>query len=252
MHTKLRFMVGLIDVMWNKYWILNARNTIRHQIHKCLKCYRFRAKGQTQIMGDLPTPRVNVTRTFTHTGVDYAGSLEILIARGRGKSKTTKGYISLFVCLATKAIHLKLVTDLSTPAFLQAFRRFAGRRGIPSNMYSDNGTNFVGANNLLKKEFAKVQTEIAEIVVNQEVHWNFIPPSSPHFGGLWEAGSYTWSFPNTRHNNTPIKPSRLKIALLGSLEIRAKTVSTFLETMEVRVSSKITTASKVVENPKKY
>ncbi|XP_045449608.1 uncharacterized protein LOC123658209 [Melitaea cinxia] len=86
-----------------------------------------------------------------------------------------------------KAVHLELVTDLSKDAFLAAFNRFISRRGKPQNIYSDNGTTFVGACNDLKR-FLKfnnpyIQSNLAELNIN----FNFIPPYSPHFGGIWEA-----------------------------------------------------------------
>lgn len=142
-------------------------------------------------MGNLPEPRVNITRAFTHTGVDYAGPVDIRMSKGRGNS-SYKGYISLFVCLCTKAIHIEAVSDLTSTAFIAAYRRFAARRGLPSHMYSDNGTNFVGAVKLLRKShessLLKVKSDIINNVTQSNTEWHFIPPSSPHFGGLWEAG----------------------------------------------------------------
>lgn len=174
------------------YWILNARNTIRHQIHKCVICYRHAGRTQTQLMADLPKPRISECRPFTHTGVDYAGPIEILTRRKPGKRQCTKGYICLFVCFVTKAIHLELVGSLSTDSFLAAFNRFSSRRGLPSNLYSDNGTNFVGAAKQLDKDFQRSLRDMTNDVIhdisNKGVEWKFIPPSSPHFGGLWEAG----------------------------------------------------------------
>lgn len=100
-------------------------------------------------MGNLPQHRVQCNKPFDHVGIDYAGPLRIKDYRGRG-SKTRKAYICIFVCCSIKAIHLELVTDLTTETFLASFGRFISRRGKPSNVYSDNGTNFVGANNELK------------------------------------------------------------------------------------------------------
>jgi hypothetical protein len=70
-------------------------------------------------------------------------------SRGRGKRALLKSYIAIFVCFTTKAIHIELVTELTTAEFLAALRRFIARRGLPQNIYSDNATNFVGANNEL-------------------------------------------------------------------------------------------------------
>jgi len=115
-----------------------------------VKCRRFSEEKQHQLMADLPEPRVTPSRPFTHSGVDFTGHFDIKMNKGRG-IRTSKGYVAVFVCLATKAVHLELVSDLSTQSFLAAFRRFCSRRGTPSHIYSDNGTNFVGANRLLKR-----------------------------------------------------------------------------------------------------
>ena len=98
----------------------------------------------------------------------------------------------LFVCFATKAIHLEAVSSLSTPAFLAAFSRFFARRGCPKDMYSDNGTNFVGASKILKAEFRGF-VRVSGAALNaqygsQGCNWHFNPAGAPLMGGLWEAG----------------------------------------------------------------
>ena len=92
--------------------------------------------------------------------------------------------------MATKAIHLEAVSSLTTDAFLGALRRFFARRGKCSHLYSDNGTNFVGSSKQLDKEFIKAiknNSSIAPILEEEKINWHFIPPASPHFGGIWEA-----------------------------------------------------------------
>ncbi|GFX80291.1 integrase catalytic domain-containing protein [Trichonephila clavipes] len=107
--------------------------------------FLYRATTSKQLMGDLPTHRVTPSRPFSVCGVDYAGPINILRYRGRG-AKTTKGYIALFVCFVTKALHLELVSDLTPEAFIVAsLKRFCARRGAPKHIYCDNGTTFVGA-----------------------------------------------------------------------------------------------------------
>ncbi|XP_026331298.1 uncharacterized protein LOC113238676 [Hyposmocoma kahamanoa] len=112
-------------------------------------------------MANLPEPRVTPSRPFTHAGVDFTGQVELKANKGRG-IKTTRGYIAVFVCFATKAIHLELVSDLSTPAFLAAFKRMCARRGTPKHVYGDNGTNFVGASRALKIEYKEVLQTITK------------------------------------------------------------------------------------------
>jgi hypothetical protein len=110
-------------------------------IHQCLICYRHKVQASQQLMSELPSPRVGPARPFLTTGVDHAGPVSIRLGPPRSK-QITKGYIAIFVCFVTKAIHIELVTSLSTEAFLAALRRFTARRGKPKTIYSDNGTNF--------------------------------------------------------------------------------------------------------------
>ena len=101
-------------------------------------------KPQDQLLGQLPTERVSPAPPFDRTGVDYAGPFLIKYGYVR-KPTVVKAYSCLFVCLTVKAVHLELVSDLTAEAFLAAFRRFLSRRGCPSLMWSDHGSNFVGA-----------------------------------------------------------------------------------------------------------
>lgn len=97
----------------------------------------------------------------------------------------------VFVCMSIKAVHLEVVSDLSSDGFLAALRRFAARRGLPEHIYSDNGTNFVGANNQLKEIYTLLNSDKHKELINGFSHehritWHFIPPYAPYFGGLWE------------------------------------------------------------------
>lgn len=174
-----------------KYWIINARNTVRNIIHRCVKCHKYATETRQQLMGSLPTPRINPSRPFTHTGLDYAGPIQVRSSKGRG-IKSFKGYLAIFVCLATKAIHIELVSDMTTDTFIAALRRFTARRGLCSDIYSDCGSNFIGAQNVLKSDFVKSVREAQEgvdvLIAKDGINWHFIPPASPNFGGLWEAG----------------------------------------------------------------
>lgn len=96
----------------------------------------------------------------------------------------------MFVCLATKAYHLELAPDLTTESFLNAFKRFVSRRGLCSSLFSDNATNFRGANNELisiNKLLSK-DNKFQKFLSDHTIQWKFIPAKSPHMGGIWEAG----------------------------------------------------------------
>jgi hypothetical protein len=183
---------ALLAAVRQNYWPLGARNLVRRIVHQCVICFKAKPKTNQQVMGSLPSQRTSPTRPFYNCGVDYCGPVHIKSGNYK-TSKLIKSYIAVFVCFSTKAIHLELTSDLSTESFLAAFRRFTARRGLCSQIYSDNGTNFVGANNELKELYKLIksdehQQKIKDSTSQQNINWHFIPPNSPHFGGLWEAG----------------------------------------------------------------
>lgn len=174
----------------NKYWILGGRAPVRSLILRCVRCARFRQQRAQQLMAPLPLPRVTRSRAFLHTGVDYAGPFTIKTWRGKA-AKTYKGYLALFVCLSTSAVHLELVSDYTADTFIAAYKRFIARRGICSVLYSDCGTNFKGADHEIKRLFSAATNEsmlLGNLLGNLGTQWKFNPPSAPHFGGKWEAG----------------------------------------------------------------
>ena len=141
-------------------------------------------------MGALPSPRATVNRPVLTTGIDFAGPFDIKNYTGRA-CLITKGYVCVFVSFSTKAVHLEVTSDLSAPAFLAAFKRFVSRRGCLSDVYSDNGTKFVGAARSIKWNFKEVLdsmcTQFSSVSDNPCVRWHFNPPAAPHMGELWEA-----------------------------------------------------------------
>ncbi|GFY23246.1 integrase catalytic domain-containing protein [Trichonephila clavipes] len=147
-------------------------------------CCRYRATTSKQLMGDLLTHRVTPSTPF------YVGPINILRYRGRG-AKTTKEYIALFVCFVTKALHLELVSDLTSEAFIASLKRFCARRGASKHIYCDNGTTFVGSRRKLQEIFKFVSNlneneHFCYFLSQVNIEWHFSPPVSPHFGGLWE------------------------------------------------------------------
>jgi len=173
------------------YWPIRARGTVKKLIYKCIRCFRAKPRSSEQMMGVLPADRVTPARPFANTGVDFC--VPIYIREGRLRdAKRIKAYVAVFICMAVKAVHLEVVSDMTTDAFLNAFKRFIGRRGRPTNMYSDNGTNLVGANRELKKcqelfTDEESRRKIIDRTVSEGIKWHFIPARAPHFGGLWEA-----------------------------------------------------------------
>lgn len=166
----------LSSLLRQKYWILSSRGVIRQRVHACNFCFKVSPSHPSPKMADLPACRVQETKAFVHTGVDYAGPIRVTLCRRRGQ-RSQKAYICLFICFVTKAVHIELVTDVSSDTFISAFKRFISRRGPVSCLYSDNGTNFVGA-----------KTQLQELLATRyRIEWKMIPPRAPHFGGLWES-----------------------------------------------------------------
>lgn len=181
---------ALVSIIQQRFWIINARNYARKIVRGCIHCNRYRPRLAQQIMGDLPKCRVNFSLPFIHTGVDFCGPIQTT-HRLRGKG-AYKSYIAIFVCITTRAIHIEVVSDLTSEAFIAALKRFVGRRNLCQHLYCDNATNFVGARRLLK-EFRQAffqensQRDIISWCSNNAIQFHHIPPRAPHFGGLWEA-----------------------------------------------------------------
>lgn len=186
LHGGVQLMLSSLN---RTYWITRGLRVVQGVFRRCYRCIRYAAQSVQQQMAPLPAYRVAPQRVFAYTGLDFAGPFPILFSRGRG-AKSTKGYIAIFVCMVVRAVHIEVVSDLSSVAFLAAFRRFTARRGLCKMVFSDNGTNFKGAATEIDKLFqqaSSVSQEVAAALAKDGVIWSFIPPRAPHFGGLWEA-----------------------------------------------------------------
>ncbi|XP_054706729.1 uncharacterized protein LOC129216539 [Uloborus diversus] len=173
-----------------QYWPINGKSTARKIVHECITCFKNKPVTAQQIMGNLPSERTNPNFTFNVAGVDFCGPFEIKYKNQR-KGIYSKIYLALFICLATKAIHIELVTELTSEAFIAALKRFFARRGKSSTIMSDNAANFKGADSELKRWLSlvtKQNSSFSNYLTSESVIWKFIPPNSPNFGGLWEAG----------------------------------------------------------------
>lgn len=170
-----------------QYWPLHGRQVVRSILRKCVVCFRANPQNMTQKMAHLPKQRVNPSPPFFICGVDYAGPYLIKDSSLRNR-KYIKAYVCVFVCFSTKSVHLELVSELSTNGFLNMFKRFVARRGLCSEIHSDNATNFVGASNTLSEVANLVQDpKFQNFLLENKITWYFIPARSPHHGGLWES-----------------------------------------------------------------
>ncbi|XP_058810958.1 uncharacterized protein LOC131675834 [Topomyia yanbarensis] len=186
LHAGPQLLLGTVRL---RYWPLGGRDVVRQIVHKFLRCFRVKPTRIQQFMGELPASRVTVSRPFSRAGVHYFGPVYL---RPAPRRPAVKAYVALFICLCIKAVHLELVSDLSTDRFLQALRRFVARRGKCTDIFSDNGTNFVGARNKLREFLILLNDKTHREVVStayatEGIQWHFSPPSAPHLGDIWEA-----------------------------------------------------------------
>ncbi len=182
---------ALLALMSLRYHVIGFKHLTKGVSRACVRCRKVYAKTSTQLMGQLPPNRVTPTTPFHHTGADFAGP--IMVKRGYTRAHILeKVYLCVFVCMATKAVHIEVVRDLTTEGFLAALRCFVARRGCPETLATDNGTNFVGAQRELKEIYGllhlpKSQDAMDRYCTTQHIRWTHSPARSPHFGGLWEA-----------------------------------------------------------------
>ncbi|XP_043203715.1 uncharacterized protein LOC122371441 [Amphibalanus amphitrite] len=150
----------------DRFWIPKGRQTIRKVIRACPRCRIFHAEPFTQETAPLPRERASSGTPFSQLGVDLGGPI---FAKDGGN--IVKTYFVIFTCAVVRAVHIELVKGLSTRDFLQAFDRFAARRGMPKTVTSDNATNFKGA---------------AAHLAHSGVTWKFNAPRAPWWGGFYE------------------------------------------------------------------
>ncbi|XP_049277727.1 uncharacterized protein LOC125761030 [Anopheles funestus] len=179
-----------LSMMRREFWPLQGRSLVNKVCRSCLPCFRLSPALIQQPQGLLPAERASPGRPFAVVGVDFAGP--VYLKPVHRKAASEKAYICVFVCFSVKAVHVELVESLSTQAFMAAFHRFVARRGLPSQVYSDNGLNFQGARNHLKELYDLLRSDSAKEAVlkyatDAGIKWHFIPPHAPNFGGLWEA-----------------------------------------------------------------
>ncbi|KAF0724709.1 Uncharacterized protein FWK35_00038057, partial [Aphis craccivora] len=221
-HSGPRVITALIA---RQFWIASVRCVIRKVIGSCTICVRAIARTPTPLMADLPAVRVQACRPFSRVGIDYAGPLPMRECRLR-KARQYKVYVAVFVCMAVKAVHLEVVLDLTTDAFLAALDRFVARRGLPHEIFSDCGTNFVGASKQLR-QLVNNPDNYHRISSHFSCTWIFNPPSAPHFGGLWEAAVRSFKTLLTRvmgtHNPSPEELSTILCRIEAILNSRPLT-----------------------------
>ncbi|XP_055584735.1 uncharacterized protein LOC129737599 [Uranotaenia lowii] len=169
----------IVNEIRQRFHIPSIRGFVKDVVKKCQYCKVSKARPVVPRMGPLPLARLSAgVRPFAYVGVDYFGPLQVKVGRA-----TVKRWVALFTCLTIRAVHLEVIYSLTTEACIMGIRRFIGRRGSPVEFHSDNGTNFQGAERLLREQ---INMGLEFTFTNTNTKWLFIPPGAPHMGGSWE------------------------------------------------------------------
>ncbi|XP_058839732.1 uncharacterized protein LOC131695232 [Topomyia yanbarensis] len=166
-----------------RFYTPRLRASYKKVRRNCQWCKNQRAISIPPEMGSLPPARLAAhAKPFSFSGIDYFGPMMVAVGR-----RSEKRWGVLVTCLTTRAIHIEIVHSLTTDSCIMALKNFMARRGIPKEFFSDNATNFHGANNELKAVSEHInQDRMAAEFTSSETKWTFIPPGSPHMGGAWE------------------------------------------------------------------
>ena len=170
-------------------WPIGNTGTVGHYLIDCERCRLTQQVRGSQLMSALPRERLNSrSHVFENVAIDYAGPFQVVMGRS-----TLKRYLCVFVCMSTTAVRLIMARDLASSFFLSSLRRFLCSTGYVTKLIrSDNGTNFVGASNIMKKEvivaLAKVDAsaDLKEALSKWAIEWQFGPPEASHHGGVYD------------------------------------------------------------------
>ena len=173
------------EIRSNGFWIIGCSSAVSSFINKCITCRKLCSKPLEQKMAELPLDRVEIAPPFSYSGVDFFGPF--LIKEGR---KELKRYGVIFTCLASQAIHVEVANSLNTDSFLNALRRFLALRCPIRQLRSDQGTNFIGANNEIESAKREMHLKKVQDFLLKEncdfFSFKFNVPSASHMGGIWE------------------------------------------------------------------
>ncbi|MCP3663277.1 MAG: DDE-type integrase/transposase/recombinase [Gammaproteobacteria bacterium] len=178
----------LVEIRKN-YWIPQGRQMVQAVLKSCKVCLKqMGGPYQVPLMPAWPKERVSRSPPYSYVGIDYLGPLRIKDRRGR-EEESRKIWICLFTCMATRAIHLEVVHDMTANQFLDAVRRFVAYKGTPKLIISDNASQFKLVNKVFNREWRgppNENNEVQSYLADRNIEWKFIPEIAPWMGGFYE------------------------------------------------------------------
>ncbi|XP_042913188.2 uncharacterized protein [Parasteatoda tepidariorum] len=163
------------------YWIPQARQLVKRIIGRCVICRKHFAKPANQRTGELSKDRISQSPPFSVVGIDFTGRFYV-----KHKDEVLKSYITVFTCAVTRAVHLELISDLSTNKFILALRRFMSRRNNCKTIYSDNAATFKAASRDIRYFFSIIRGEFQNFISSEGIALEFIVELAPWWGGFYE------------------------------------------------------------------
>ena len=175
----------LSEIRLSGFWIIRGRSAVARHILECIKCKKLRGTPCAQKMASLPAERLIEVEPFVNCGVDYFGPFYVQERRSQ-----VKRWGVMFTCFSSRAIHLETANSMTADSFLNAYRRFASRRGPVKRLYCDQGTNFIGGRGLLEAALKEMDHDrIRQELLKEQCDWiefRMNVPKASHMGGVWE------------------------------------------------------------------
>ncbi|XP_046898685.1 uncharacterized protein LOC124482244 isoform X1 [Hypomesus transpacificus] len=170
------------EIRSNGFWIPGINKAVANYVYQCVKCRRLRRPTEEQRMSDLPSERLDPSPPFLYCGMDCFGPFLTKQAR-----KVHKRYGLLLTCLCCRAVHIEMLDDMTTDAFINVLRCFIAIRGAVSEIRCDQGSNFAGAKNELHEALKEVDSErLTTFLAEKQCDFIMHTPHSSHTGGVWE------------------------------------------------------------------
>ena len=175
----------LNEIQGAGYWIVGANSAVKKVTSNRIEYRRFRGRVGEQKMANPPACRSKEAAPFTHCRVDMFGPFTV-----KQRRSTVKQYVAMFKCMTSRAVHTEVTFSLDTDSFILALRRLVARQGNITSICSDNGSNFIGVEQELKKAYmAMDDKKIKPFLLEQGgdwIRWHKNPPFASHMGGVWE------------------------------------------------------------------
>ncbi|CAB3980680.1 RNA-directed DNA polymerase from mobile element jockey [Paramuricea clavata] len=165
----------------SKFWLVRGRNSVRKLLFNCVTCKKQDGRAYKALNSPpLPEFRVKEAPPFTYVGLDYVGPLYVKSTNDLDE----KAWICLITCCVSRAVHLEVVPNMTSQAFLGSFRRFTSRCSTPLLVVSDNAKTFKAASKELMTLMRDPQ--VKKYFLQQRMQWSFNLEKAPWWGGFFE------------------------------------------------------------------